>query len=55
MEGDEYSNKKLAVKKFKGVVERDITFEDYKECLFKKEEKIKHVNFIFSFKHKLYT
>lgn len=47
-EGDEHREKKdkMNAKKYesvkKCVVERDITYENYKDCLFKKEERRSH-------------
>lgn len=59
VEGDEEREKKLAVKKSKGVkknvVENGISFEDYKECLFKTVEKIKRMNLIRSYHRDVFT
>ena len=39
----------------KGVVKKDITFEDYKNCLFTKEEQQRTMNAIRSRKHNIHT
>ena len=47
------------VKKCKGirkpVIKRDISFEDYKECLFTGNEQMRKISVIRSWKHILYT
>ena len=46
-------------KKCKGikkcVIEKKITFDDYKECLFKEEPQMRIMNVIRSYKHEVYT
>lgn len=39
----------------KGVVKKNISFEDYKNCLFTKEEQQKSINTFRSRKHNIYT
>jgi hypothetical protein len=52
-------NEKLSVKKSKGVkrsvVKNEITFEDYRKCLFNREEQMRKMNLIRSYKHEIYT
>ena len=57
-----YSYKKLngeEIKKDKGVkasvVKKTITFDDYKRCLFNKEQQMRQMNVIRSHKHDVYT
>ena len=51
-EGDE-AKKCKGVKQF--VVKKEITFEDYKTCLFDKKEQMRTMNVIQSHRHEVYT
>ena len=59
VEGDEKRDKKLGIKKSKGVkksvVKNEITFKDYKTCLFKDQEIMKQMNMMRSYKHDIYS
>jgi hypothetical protein len=39
----------------KNIVKSTITLEDYRTCLFQKEEKYRRMNLIRSYKHETYT
>lgn len=51
--GDDLTKKLKGIKK--STVQRKISFEDYKECLFHKKGKNTHMNLIRSISHNLYT
>lgn len=43
------------MKGIKKNVKKTLTFEDYKRCLFKREEQMRKMNIIKSDKHKIYS